>query len=205
MSNIKFLKPTFSDNYLNLKKDIFGDNFCWLYREDSEDLKNKESYAYKNLPLFYHNVLHRKYDNQSESDRIRSSLYSRFVDVLNEILYSNNIDVKCYHRICVNSCFNVNPTVISPIHVDHPWDHQQILIYLTDSSAPTIIYNKKYIPEYNKKDTSYEYNTIKNEDILLKIYPHIDNIVTFDGLYYHAYEYPTLNTERRIVIVCTYS
>jgi hypothetical protein len=205
MSNFKFLNPTFSDNYLNLKKDIFSDNLCWLYQKNSEDLKNKESDIYQNLPIYYHNVLSRKYDNETETDRIRSALYPRIIDVLNDIFSFNNITINCYHRISINSCSNVNPPVRSPIHVDHPWDHQQVLIYLTDSFAPTIIYNKKYTPGYNKKDTCYDSNTIKDEDILLKIYPHSDNIITFDGLYYHAYDYPTLETERRIVLVCTYS
>ena len=205
MSNFKFLKPTFTDNYINLKKDIFSGNFCWIYHKNSEDLKNKQYDISQNLPIYYHNVLTRKSHNEDSSDRIRSGVYSRFVDVLDDIFSFNNITVNSYHRICVNSCGNVNPLVRSPIHIDHPWNHQQLLIYLTDSFAPTIIYNKKYTPGYNKKDTCYDSNTIKDEDILLKIYPHSDNIITFDGLYYHAYEYPTLDTERRIVIVCTYS
>jgi len=214
MSNFRFLKNPLTEDYLSLKNDIFGDNISWLYNQQSNDILDVKTSKYQLLPLYYHNVLQRtenggklesSYDLES---RIRSAGYPRFKSVLDEIFSFNDIEVDCYHRIAVNSCCNAssdNGSVIkSPIHVDHLFEHQQMLIYLTTSSAPTNIYTEKQTSGYDPKVSSY-YLGLEEKDILLKMYPHEDQIVTFDGLYYHSYDYPTTDKQRRIVIVCTYS
>jgi len=211
MSNFKFLKNPITSNYLDLKESIFGPDICWLYQSRQTDYKVNSSSDYcSSVPLFYHNVLERPESVEQGTSfddidcRIRSGVYDRIKTVIEEIFDANNIKVKKYHRISVNCCLNVNTHVQSPVHVDHLFEHQQMIIYLSTSLAPTNPYAEKYTSGYDVNKSSY-YLGLEKKDILLKIYPHEDQIVTFDGLYYHSYDYPTTDKQRRIVIVCTYS
>jgi len=215
MNNFNILKNPLTKNYSDLKEIIFGPNMSWLYQKETLDHMVDRLDDYQDVPLYYHNVLQRpetkdEYLNVNNTEsRIRSGVYDRFKVVLDEIFVANNITVKNYYRIGVNSCCNVNKPTRSPIHVDHPFPHNQLLIYLTDSSATTNIYSEKFICDSSdskniKFFNSYHFGGEKKE-MMLKIFPNEDRIVTFDGLYYHSYDYPLNDEKRRILIVCTYN
>jgi len=212
MSNFNILKNPLTTNYSDLKEIILGPNISWLYQKETFDHKVDGLDDYQDVPLYYHNVLQRPGGGDEYIDigdlksRVRSGIFDRFKTVLDEIFDANNITVKNYYRIGVNSCCNVNKPIRSPIHVDHCFPHNQMLIYLTDSSAATNIYSEKFIHSYQNTTSSNCYYFGENKkEILLKIFPKEDQIVTFDGLYYHSYDYPIADKQRRIVIVCTYS
>jgi hypothetical protein len=209
MNSFTVLKNPITNNYLDLKNDIFGDKIAWLYHNTSADYLVDGFDDQQSVPLYLHNVLQRPETNSGPNDiesRIRSGAYARFKIVIDEIFDANGIKVDHYHRISVNSCCNVNKSVQSPIHVDHTFEHNQMLIYLTDSSAPTNIYTEKFIPDpnYSEQSNCYYFGEEKMKT-MLKIFPHEDQIVTFDGLYYHSYDYPIFDKSRRILVVCTYS
>ena len=197
-STFRLLKNPLTENYLNLKKEIFGKNISWIYHENSVTTK----LGFKeNCPYYGHNVLERpEYTDVKSEDidsRVRSGGYPMFRKVLDEIFEFNNIQVKTYYRISVNSCFhlpNLKELTQAPIHVDHEYEHRQMIIYFNNSSASTNIYDKRF--------SSHEDENKSN--LCLKIYPNEDQIITFDGLHFHSYEYPPSHEERRVVLVCTY-
>lgn len=99
------------------------------------------------------------------------------VNLLMEILTLNNkVPVRCFHRINVNLTFPTESGLPSETHKDHEFEHENMLIYLTDNGGSTVVENEIYEPRE-------------------------DDIICFPGL--NHYMYPP-KTGGRVIIVATY-
>jgi len=170
---LKELKNPVTEKYLELKKYILSDKFPWFYDVTSplED----------GIPFFSHTVLARP-EEEFPVPEVRSEIFNSSVIVLRDIFRYNNIHVNTLLRINVNYTFYFNGGTACPLHYDHPFQHKNLLIYLTNSHGPTVLINTK----------------TKQEDYF---HPQEDAIITFEGKHYH---YQPKLGERRIVLVATY-
>jgi len=85
---------------------------------------------------FVHHIIHR--DNP---DKINSPLYELFVSILNSFCDKNNIKYSKIHRCAINITLNNGVLDKCPIHTDHFFPHNQLLLYLNESDGDTYILN----------------------------------------------------------------
>jgi hypothetical protein len=86
---------------------------------------------------FVHHIIHR-----DSPEKINSPLYDLFVSILNTFCEKNNIKYSKIHRCAINITLNNGVLDRCPIHEDHFFPHNQLLIYLNESDGDTIILNK---------------------------------------------------------------
>jgi len=115
-------------------------------------------------------------------------------DVFNEILVYNDISYKTIYRLNFNSTFYAHDKM-SPPHVDHDYDHDNMIVYLNSfSDGKTHVFKKRWPEsEFSIRPTDMKYSFKGQED----------DIITFDGLHYHCMECPPIG-ERRIIMIATY-
>ena len=201
MSFVELKNPK-TEKYLDLVEEIKSENFPWFYVEDVIRLPHNIS----KIPWYSHAVLTRC-SNINEKSFINSNYYQKFEDVLYEIFDFNSIKIKRFYRINVNSTHNFS-NLIAPVHVDHSFEHNQLIVYLNDveSHCPTYLFNEKYNRE--KYECCYVASnfeeTLKKFTLEQVIQPKKDKIISFDGLTFHSYKFPQSISERRICIVVTY-
>jgi len=107
-------------------------------------------------------------------------------EVLIEILKFNKLEVNCFFRMNANKTYpdSGNGDKCAHMHVDHSWNHNNILIYLTNAGGKTIV------PRIGKsRFISRSHN------------PKEDDIMQFGGSF-HTHEYP--KKDPRVVLVATY-
>lgn len=147
-----FLKKEHKD-YIN---NIVLQNSFPFYWNDSQTIKD-------NLPFFSHILYNRPEAIEEGLPAINSPHYQIFLDILNCFLTKHKIKFNKILRASINLTFNINQKK-SKIHVDHEFEHNQVIIYLNKSDGETIILNddkktifKKIKPEqfkgicFNKK------------------------------------------------------
>jgi len=140
-------------DYINnvVLQDAFP--FYWNDRQTIED----------NLPFLSHTLYNRPEAIEKGLPAINSPHYEIFFDMLQCFLKKNKIKFNKILRASVNLTFNINKKK-SKIHVDHEFEHNQVIIYLNESDGETMILNdnkktvfKKIKPEkfkgicFNKK------------------------------------------------------
>jgi len=204
MSYINLKNPK-TEKYLKLVDEIKSENFPWFYNKNVIYFPNSISKI--QIPWYSHCVLSRP-SNPDEKSLINSNYYEYFENVLREILEFNSIFVKKFYRINVNLTYNFT-NLIAPVHVDHWFEHQQLIIYLDnpESYCPTYLFEEKYC-EQNFKSCypPCSFNEILKKFTLSEIIPpEKDKIITFDGLTFHSYSFPKNVGERRMCIIATYS
>jgi hypothetical protein len=123
---------------------------------------------------FTHLLQHR------ETGEITSTLYYNVMKIINSLCKKTNTKIKHSLRACINLTFPYNPSE-GIIHLDHPFDHKQFIIYLTDGGA-THFFNKE--KKLFKKVKSKKFK-----------------VVLFDKQY-HAVVHPEKGV--RIIIVVTF-
>jgi hypothetical protein len=189
---IEELKNPITEEYLKLKKIILDEKrFPWYFVSPHSSGNEQDFWFYS------HTIL-----NRGNPPVITSPKFFDICNlVLQQIFKENNIFLKNFHRINVNSTHYLPHNHNIP-HVDHIHSHKNMLIYLNRNiSGNTIIFD----------ETSSENNfchSINDKNKILKIkkeiIPEEDKIITFDGDYYHCHRFPK-PSEKRIVLVCTYS
>lgn len=131
-----------------------------------------------------HIVLKRPEHRNNTENGINSHVYNECVSILNEFTKKHKITYKTLFRIAVNFSFNTG-NKISPIHKDHDFKHNQLLIYLRckDKKASTFIYNES------------------KKNIIKEVYPE-----EYKGLYFnslpHCLQFPKQG--ERIILVYTF-
>ena len=196
------LKNPKTEKYLNLVGKIKTTTFPWSYFEDV--LINK-SHNEQKIPWYSHNVLNRC-ASINQNSCIKSIYYQNFKEVLLEIFNFNSICIKRFYRINVNAT-HIFSDLIAPIHVDHTFKHQQLIIYLNNlkSKCPTYLFKQKWKDgDLNAYPPTTLEEGLNNFDIGAIIQPEENKIISFDGLTYHSYEFPKNVNERRLCIVVTY-
>ena len=95
-------------------------------------------------------------------------------DVVQEILNYNDIILHCIYRLNLNMVFPQAGNQQTPVHVDHPFPHDNIIIYFSNEGK-TILENDEHDPEE-------------------------DDVIIFPGLP-HCQELP--KNDMRLVLVAT--
>lgn len=97
-----------------------------------------------------HDVLRRP-EERTSGEMFNSTYGEQFLRILKEFTDKNSIDVKEALRISVNITF-AGRTETCPTHVDHPYPHKQLLIYLNDcdSEATTVVLSEDRSRVLNK-------------------------------------------------------
>jgi hypothetical protein len=77
-------------------------------------------------------------------------------------------------------------------HIDTTRPHGVILYYLTDSDAPTYLYNTKFTPsEEDSYDKGVEQSrSITYNDVKIKVIPEANKAIMFNGAHYHSSSKP---------------
>lgn len=167
--------------YLDFKKLVFSPAFPWFYHEKSTDLGCDDD-DFVNLPFYSHGFLTRPESTESKF----STVNSQYVDVVSkiflEIFKYNNLKINYFIRLNAN-CVHPQETVLNTVpHTDHPFEHKNCLIYLTNSGGPTVI--------GNSKDNTQMYEGKE------------DDVITFGGdIHFHK----TPEKHRRLVLVATFN
>jgi hypothetical protein len=167
---MKLLENPKTEAYHELKSLVLSSSFPWFYQNQSTE---NNSINYSNVPFYSHGILIRP---EASGYPVKNSPHADLaVKVALEILTHNNIDYYTLLRINAN-CLHPFKTTLSTVpHVDHPYKHRNLLLYLTDAGGDTIVEEQKHTP--------------KEDDALL-----------FEGLHYG--QSPMEN--RRINIIVTF-
>lgn len=114
-----------------------------------------------------------------------------------------------FFRMSINWAIPDGEFIQTDPHCDHFFKHKNLLIYLTDSSGETLIYDKKASlveePGWDKDShiADEPIETFKGK-IKTKITPKKGRAVIFDGAHYHANVLPKPG-DQRILLVATFS
>ena len=136
------LKNPITEDYKNLKKLIFGNNFPWYYLDktvSTTDKKDMGFFAHCLLGRPTHEVDGKKVPAIPESS---SSYFHQCYFILKEILDFNNINFEVMYRM------NINMTPHSSIessvpHTDLNLPHKVVIVYLSEfSKGRTIVLGK---------------------------------------------------------------
>jgi len=158
-----------------IKEVTLGADFPW-YWSDKQTEENSEGY-------FFHQLLTRPEVGENNESKINSNFYDFFLSLLESFCKKNNIKYYEVLRASVNCVFSCNAKA-SPIHEDHDFEHNQLIIYLNDSpTSRTLIFDKN-----NKKIKSVKATQFKG--------------ISFPKLP-HAVQYPTTK-ERRVTAIFTF-
>jgi len=155
---------------------ITTNNFPWYYNEtEIEDATVK-------YPFFSHVIVNRPVDGIPKRGSINSQYFPLLFNIFDKFCNKNGIKYKDICRISLN--FNFHQDALhTNIHVDHTFEHKNFIMYLSECSGDTIIFDDQ-------------------EQIIASISPELYKVLIFDGLK-HAAGFCKPN-ERRIVLVITF-
>lgn len=77
-----------------------------------------------------HSILKRP-EERTEGETFTSVFSEQFMDIFYKFIHKNNILATEIMRCCINLTFSVENNQC-PIHVDHPFPHKQLIVYLND-------------------------------------------------------------------------
>lgn len=167
---INKLKNPKTKFYEEIKQIILSGDFTWNYYPSTTLGKD-------NISFLSHSFLGRPEGTITKFPMVNSN-YTDFVcQGLLEILSFNGIEVSTFFRVNANSVDPRGKPEYTFPHVDHSYQHSNILVYLTNSGGKTIVDDSEYDPKE-------------------------DDVIMFDGNLEHYMETPL--TERRVVIVATF-
>ena len=176
------------DSYKELKDYVLSPYCKWTYISEnippSDYPEGEYDDTYKHIGFYSHSFLDRP---RGDHIRYPSVGDKDFIDLastaLCDIMSYNGFAPRSFYRICANSTHPHEEGVVPTIpHVDHQFDHGNMLLYLTDAGGKTFV-------ETENNSDSYEYHDPKEDDVLL-----------FAGRHYNK----TPATKRRVIIVATF-
>lgn len=114
-----------SDNSINfIENTVLSSAFPYFYNAHTiHDPPDNNAYM-------GHDVLRRP-EEREPGENFNSDYANEFLQILNEFTNSINFKLNDIFRISVNITF-AGVTQNCPTHVDHPYPHNQLLIYLND-------------------------------------------------------------------------
>jgi hypothetical protein len=170
---IKELKNPLTQQYYSFKNIISGTDFPWFYSTTTR---------YELATPYFAHPFVQSPEKNSPIPKINYQYFDIVIQILKDIQICNDLNINCFLRICANYTFNWGGGFACDPHHDHKFPHKNLLIYLNQSSGPTVVIN----PENN----SEEY-----------FHPKEDSIILFEGMHYH---YQPNVGEKRMVLVATY-
>jgi len=141
-----------------------------------------------------------------------SQKHTPFASTLEPLLFAaieqTGAQVDEIFRIRVAMQTKIDKIYTNDPHIDMPFPHTAAILYLTDSTAPTKIYNETYDfhTDFSKykdfSDASYGYFMEKYSGVSTvakEVEAKANRFVCFDGAHYHSSSSPT-DEDRRIII-----
>lgn len=154
--------------YKNFKSHVLSNQFQW-YWLDNTVLNSSNDFGF-----YQQEILKRPEDPQAQYHQ--SNYLPIAYKIYGQILSYNNLPQPKPYRICVNCTHSTVTNDLSPLHTDHPYPHNNLLIYLTPTyGGETIVESVPYHGQEN-------------------------DVILFNGE--HCMRPP--NQQRRIVIVYTF-
>jgi hypothetical protein len=153
---------------LDFLNHIQTDQFPWFKGFDSPSIDNR-------LPMFCHEL-------KKRNSEINSSAYEICERIFRNFCYQNNIKVNTIFRAAINLTIH-HEGLHTFIHTDHNFEHKNFIMYLSESSGDTYIFND-------------------DESLITSIKPKLYKAVVFDGLK-HAAGFCKVE-EYRYVLVFTF-
>ena len=114
---------------------------------------------------------------RDERGDLNSPLQDALYDILLTFCKKNNIPCTKIFRCAVQVTFNYGDNNKAITHIDHPWNHNQFILYLNDTTGDTVIMDKSN----------------KNPEKIVE--PKKYRGLVFDKRY-HYYYFPSTNTRR---------
>ncbi len=114
-----------SINFIN--NTVLGSSFPYYYNAHTiHDPPDNNAYM-------GHDILKRP-EERLQGENFNSDYGKQFINMLREFVNASNISITDIFRISVNITF-AGLTNECPIHIDHPYAHNQLIIYLNDCDA----------------------------------------------------------------------
>ena len=129
----KLVNPL-SDNYNSLKDLVLSDQFPWYWQKQEEDGVT---------PGFYHHSILSRPEKELVSI-VQSQHFDLVRDYVKEIIELNQLNTNYILRMSLNCTHNQN--ILTAPHVDHSFDHANMIVYLTDAGGDTVINNISFSP-----------------------------------------------------------
>jgi len=174
------LKNPKTKTYREFKKLINSTTFPWQWHSVSTRLDPKiiedNGKIYHNISFYTHPFLTRPEGNPKKFPIISSPYVDGAVEVFSEILEYNNVEMYSFLRMGVNCVHPFEEIKNSIPHIDHPFEHNNILIYLTNAGGRIFVEDSFHDPEE-------------------------DDVIIFEGKT-HFHQTPA--SERRLALVATY-
>jgi len=172
---IKQLNNPKTQSYLEFKDFTLSLFFPW-YWNSSIGTPHLNTDGYHNLGHYGHVFLERPEQVKNKIPRQTSEHLDKISEIIVEILEFNNIEVNSFIRISANCVHPSNEILKSTPHVDHEFDHKNILLYLTNAGGYTVVNDEIFDP---------------NED----------DVILFGGEMHYM---QTPQKDRRVVLVATF-
>jgi len=136
---IKKYKNILSGDEKNFLKKQVLNNLHFPFYLNKSSMVDKKDY----FPFLSHNILTRPEEGKKGDSRKNSPLHNYCTNLFNSISKRCKFEYKQLLRIAINFTFN-NGVKASDIHLDHPYFHKQLLIYLhaDDKNSFTLFYDK---------------------------------------------------------------
>ena len=148
--------------------------------------------SYERVQCMYHLLLDRDY----KSPEIVSDLFTPFMQIFEDVCTMNNIVVNKLFGAALHQTMGTS-TDHQNFHIDFPFRHNVLIIYLNDN--------------FDKGDTLISHEIYNGKDIVLtddlqhtRIKARKYHAYMFDGLTYHAGQYPGPG-QRRVVCIFTFT
>jgi hypothetical protein len=176
------------EDYLQIKKIVFGTEFLWNYTEavsaPPEAWLGVTDPNCKETDGFYHNVINTKigYSNPS------ASIFEKFFVGLDNLGYKpDDLIILRLSMKFPKQGFSKESYQLP--HVDlYDQRHDTLIYYFNDSDGETRIFDQKFNGEESKEFT-----------VNARVKPVANRLLIFDGLQYHTASNP-IETNRRVVL-----
>lgn len=149
--DIKKFKNALTNDELDLVENtLLGDSFPWFHQKRS--IPKDKDFSKQSYPFFSHNLMLRAPSKNNEPGLVNSELFEPFYNIFNRHCSS----YKHLLRMSLNLTF-YNDTDYGDVHVDHNFDHKNMIIYLNKfSNGSTFLFDE----EFKKIDEiKSDYNT----------------------------------------------
>lgn len=170
---INVLKFPKTKEYSQLKSFLFSKDCPYCYHSTTTPFSKS---GYSNISMYMHQIIKRPEESEFNVPEVLSDLAQISIPVCQKILDYNEIDFSSFLRMCVNVTSSCDKILKSVPHVDHYYDHKNLIIYFSSTGGRTFVGNESYDPVE-------------------------DSAITFNS---ETHYQETPKSGRRIVLVATY-
>lgn len=173
-----FLTPTY---FYQLQSKVLDSNFSWKFQNNisKDDDPNKQYYTNE---LWHYGFSHLVIFNE---DIVSKEMLDLMLGFHSKILDYSGCEWIVRSRFDMTTFSNGKRKHVP--HVDLFIPNITCVFYLTESDAPTVIYNERLTNyEIESIGDLYSKEEIDNFEIKKVVYPKENRIVMFDGSYFHT-------------------